>query len=86
MASSPVEGREVLVIVRLSDVPKQLREKVADTIIRRGRLAGMDALEFGIAKMARRQDPVLRVPAWKAELVLREAKQPPGDMPKVWDW
>lgn len=87
MALEPrTEGREELVLVRLSDVDRHLRDRVAAAITRLGELEGIDALLFAMATTARRHDPTIRVPAWKADLVLRDRRLPPGPMPKVWTW
>ena len=76
---SQQEGRQV--IVRLSDVPPRLRQTVADELVRREKLRGLEAAEMFLAAYEA-PSAQLRVPAWKAELVLREGKRPPGQTPK----
>lgn len=83
--SPPMERRqeqdERLVAVALSEVPLELRQEVADRL--RGSESGEEALlEWGLAVVALRQDPILRVPLWKARLVLRAQQLPAGDFPK----
>jgi hypothetical protein len=73
---SAYEGRTVA--VRLSDVPKELREKVADEFIARVGLAGIEALTLKLAAAIPREDPVLEVPEEKWDAV-REGRQPRGD-------
>lgn len=75
-----------LVLVRLSDVPRELRDRVAADVVRYGGLDGVDALMYAMATTALRHDPQIRVPAWKADLVLRRRRLPPGPTPRVWTW
>lgn len=83
----PAEGRDrELVRVRLSSIPQKLRASMAGAIVERGRLDGDQAIAFLLAATARRQDPTLLVPRWKADLVLREQRLPPGETLKVWTW
>lgn len=69
-------GRRVL--VRLSDVPVDLRLEVADTLIEKGRLRGDDAIALKAAALVPVHDPVAWVPWEKARLVLREGRLPTG--------
>lgn len=74
---------ERLVAVRLSQVPMRLRQEYADKLRARDGLTQYDALlEWGLAVAAIRQDPVLLVPEWKADLVLKQGKVPPGETPR----
>lgn len=73
-------------LVRLSSVPIDLRVEVADKIISRGGLRGMDALAYMLAARHPLQDPLIAVPVEKANRVLRERKQPLGSLPPVWTW
>lgn len=59
------------VIVRLSDVPVDVRLRAADRIIRREKLQGLEALEIGMAARMPRHDPRLRVSKAEADRVLR---------------
>lgn len=69
--------------VRLSQIPVHLRQEFADKLRARDGRTGYDALlEWGLAVEAVRQDPVLHVPEWKADLVLRHGKAPPGATPR----
>ncbi len=72
------------VLVRLSDVHRDLRMRVADEIIRRGKLRGFDAAAMSLAAFAPLENPRIVVSAEKAERVLRERKVPLGKTPEVW--
>jgi hypothetical protein len=80
----PEEGRRVL--VRLSDVPLPLRITVAEEVVRRGKLRGLEALTMMMAAQAPSRATMLYVPAPKAERVLREGRRPLGATPAVWSW
>lgn len=77
--SSSLEGRRVP--VRLSQVCKTLRVQVAEEIIKRGGLRGLDAAVMAMAGYRPEEDPVLWVPVEKADRVLREQRRPPGQTP-----
>jgi hypothetical protein len=64
------EGEGRMVEVRLSQVPQELRRQVADIVIEKTGLAGVQALEVQLRAFTPRQDPSIFVPAEKAELVL----------------
>lgn len=83
MDTSPLmtEGRQ-LVQVRLSDIPYDLRHKVAQDAIERNKMRAEDALKLRLAAEAILGDPVLVVPAWKVEYVMA-GKQPPGETPQA---
>lgn len=74
------------VIVRLSDVPLDLRMKVADQIVKRGALRGLEAAELMLAAHRPVENPILRVTPDKATRVIKDGRLPLGDMPKVWTW
>jgi hypothetical protein len=74
------------VVVRLSEVDQHLREKVAEEIIRRGRLSGLDAVAFAFAASHPAHDPEIEVDGEKAFRVLVERKQPRGQGVRVWEW
>lgn len=78
-----VSQNERRVAVRLSQIPMRLRQEFADKLRARDGLTQYDALlEWGLAVAAIRQDPVLLVPEWKADLVLKQGKAPPGETPR----
>lgn len=80
--SPKVEADEVeMVTVRLSQVPKELREQAADMLIKKAGLTTFAALEFALAAAEPLQDAVLEVPAGKAHRVLVDHKFPPGPFP-----
>ncbi len=81
-ASAHPNGAE-RIAVRLSQVPVELRFKVAEQIVARGKLGAMEALDLMTAAAKPQQDPFLLVDAVRADRVLG-GKLPPGDMPKVW--
>lgn len=85
MTNLTPEGR-AFVTVRLSSIDSHLRLAVATEIIRRGKLPGREAAAFKLAAAFPIDDPPLRVPAEKADVVLRERRLPPGQMPPVWKW
>lgn len=75
-----------LVTVRLSEIDRDLRMEVADTIIRRGGLRGIDATDYALAAYAPEQDPEIEVPAEKAYRVLVDRRPALGSTPEVWKW
>lgn len=78
-----VSRSERRVAVRLSEVPRHLREEFMHKLHEREGGVGLDSfIEWGVAVMAARQDPVLIVPEWKADLVLKKGKAPPGPIPE----
>ncbi len=76
------EGRTGKVLVRLADIDVDLRMKVADHLIRTGRLRGVQAMLLSMAADQPVQNPMLRVSAEKANRVLRDGKLPIGAFPK----
>lgn len=78
------------VTIRLSEIPSELREKVAGELAiaweRHG--VGPDAwlaLRLAALNPTGKRDVKLQVPAWKADLVLR-GKRPNGQTPKELLW
>lgn len=84
LASNGAGGK--VVVVRLADVDRGLRMKVADEIIRRGKLRGMDAAAIALAAFAPLENPAIVVDAEKARRVLVDRKIALGSMPQVWTW
>lgn len=77
-------GRRVL--VRLSDVPRDLRVAVADTIIEKGKLRGIEAADLMLVAYSGKPDAKIFVSPEKADRVIRQGKQPQGGNLKVWAW
>lgn len=76
-------GRESIV-VRLADVPIDLREQVAEKLIARAGLSGVDELEMRLAAIRPVENPELTVAVDKAEMVVLRGRQPTGA--GVWAW
>lgn len=74
------------VIVRLSSVSRDLRVQVAEQIIERGRLRGIDAFDLMAVAYSAKPDATITVSAEKARRVLDDGKLPAGPMPRVWAW
>lgn len=84
MATRPpqVGADEVATVtVRLSQVPRELRQQAADVLVKNAGLTTFAALELALAAAEPIQDPELVVPAAKARLVLEKGKFPTGKFP-----
>lgn len=84
---SPIEA-DGMVVVRLSEIPLELREKVADRLVAAWERHGVHPerwLELRLAAISGTPDVALEVPAWKADLVLA-GKQPVGSTPEELLW
>lgn len=79
--TSAAQGRTV--VVRLSMIPRELRELVADEYVERAGLTGVPALELRLRAMVPREDPELEVPLEKWEAVML-GRKPKGD--SIYRW
>lgn len=64
MAAVRPEERGGTVVVRLSEIPYDLREREVDTLVKKLELRGFDAIMFKLRAMS--HDAALEVPAEKA--------------------
>jgi hypothetical protein len=80
MATPDRQNGGAIALVRLTDIPRELRLSVAHELATRWRLRGIDYALFLLSAESPVENPLLWVPAEKAALALA-GKRPGGSLP-----